>query len=59
MDEFVRISYLFPDLAAEWLHNAVRIALRRGERDRARSFEGSLRKAFPESPWIEKLSDLH
>jgi TolA-binding protein len=61
MDEFVRISYLFPDfpdLAAEGLYNAVRIALRRGERDRARSFEDSLRKAFPDSPWIGKLSEL-
>ena len=61
MDEFVRISYLFPDfpdLAAEGLYNAVRIALRRGERDRARSFEDSLRKAFPESPWTAKLAEL-
>jgi TolA-binding protein len=61
MDEFVRISYLFPDfpdLAAEGLYNAVRIALRRGERDRARSFEDSLRKSFPDSSWIARLSDL-
>ncbi len=61
MDEFVRISYLFPDfpdLASEGLYSAVRIALRRGERDRARSLEDSLRKAFPDSPWIAKLSDL-
>jgi tetratricopeptide (TPR) repeat protein len=61
VDEFVRISYLFPDfpdLAAEGLFNAVRVALLRGERDRARSLEETLRKGFPDSGWTAKLGTL-
>jgi TolA-binding protein len=61
VDEFVRISYLFPDfpdLAAEGLFNAVRVALLRGERDRARGMEETLRKGFPESEWTAKLAEL-
>jgi TolA-binding protein len=61
VDELVRISYLFPDfpdLAAEGLFNAVRVALLRGERDRARSLEETLRKGFPDSGWTAKLGEL-
>ncbi len=61
VDEFVRISYLFPDypdLAAEGLFNAVRVALLRGERDRARTLEETLRKGFPDSDWTAKLGEL-
>ena len=61
LDEFTRISYLFPDfpdLAAEGLFNAVRIARLRGERDRARSLEENLRKGFPDSDWTSKLGEL-
>ncbi len=61
VDELVRISYLFPDfpdLAAEGLYNAVRVSLLRGERDRARSLEETLRKGFPESGWTAKLGEL-
>ena len=61
IDEYMRISYLFPDfpdLAAEGLFNAVRVALRRGEQDRARTIEDSLRRSFPESSWTARLKEL-
>lgn len=61
VDEYMRISYLFPDfpdLAAEGLFNAARVTLRRGEKDRARTIEDSLRRSFPESPWTAKLQEL-
>jgi len=60
VDEFLKISYQFPDspdLAAEGLYNAVRVARARGEKDKAARIEARLRKDHPDSPWIRKLDD--
>ena len=58
VDEYLKISYQFPDypdIAAEGLFNAVRLARARGEQDRAARLEQALRKGFPNSSWIEQL----
>ena len=58
VDEFLKLSYQFPDfpdLVAEALYNAVRIARARGEQDRAAKIEQGLKKAFPASPWLSRL----
>lgn len=58
VDEFLKVSYLFPDysdLAAEGLYNAARVARARGDKDAAAKIEQSLRKGFPGSPWVGKL----
>ena len=57
VDEFLKLSYQFPDfpdLVAEALYNAVRIARARGEQDRAAKIEQGLKKAFPASPWLSR-----
>jgi TolA-binding protein len=45
----------FPDLAAEGLFNAGRVARARGDIGRAVRIEESLRKAYPRSPWVRRL----
>jgi TolA-binding protein len=60
VDEYLKIAYQFPDypdIAAEGLFNAVRLARARGEQDRAARLEQTLRKSFPSSPWVEKLEE--
>jgi Tfp pilus assembly protein PilF len=60
VDEWVTISSRFPefqDLAAEGLYNAGRIAHARGDAGRAARIEQSLRKAYPDSPWVRKLDE--
>ena len=61
VEEYVRVSYLFPDfplLAAEGLFNAVRVALRREDREKAARIADSLRKGYPDSAWTAKLAEL-
>jgi TolA-binding protein len=61
IEEYVKISYLFADftdLAAEGLFNAVRVALKRGERETAIRIAGTLRANYPYSPWAAKLGEL-
>jgi tetratricopeptide (TPR) repeat protein len=59
VEEFLKASYLFPDyseLCAEGLYNAVRVARARGDREQAVKIEQTLRKGYPGSPWIGKLT---
>jgi TolA-binding protein len=58
VDEFLKVSYLFPeypDIAAESVYNAARVARVRGDDVRAGKIEQTLRSAYPESPWISRL----
>jgi TolA-binding protein len=47
----------FPDIAAEALYNAGRVARARGDMGWASKIEESLRKAYPRSPWVQKLDE--
>lgn len=61
VDEFLKVSYLFPDypdLAAEGVYNAARVARARGDTERAGKIEQTLRTSFPDSPWIARLDGL-
>ncbi|HTZ50436.1 MAG TPA: tetratricopeptide repeat protein [Spirochaetia bacterium] len=58
VDQYLKVGYLFPDLAdraAEGMFNAARLALARGEAERAARIEQALRTSFPSSPWLQKL----
>jgi len=60
VDEYMTVSSRFPDfqdLAAEGLYNAGRVARARGDMGRAVKIEESLRKAYPRSPWVQKLDE--
>jgi TolA-binding protein len=59
VDEYLKVAYLFPDLAdraAEGMANAARLSRARGDRGRAEQIEQALRKSFPSSPWLQSLS---
>ena len=48
----------FPDLAAEALCNAGRVAHARGDAGRAIGIQQALHKNFPGSPWARKLDEI-
>jgi TolA-binding protein len=59
VDQFLKVAYLFsdyPDLAAEGLYDAARVARARGDRERAAKLEQSLRQSYPQSPWAQKIT---
>ncbi len=59
VDEYLKVGYLFPDLAdraAEGMASAARVSRARGDNDRAAKIEQALRKSYPSSPWTESLS---
>ncbi len=57
-DMYLSLHALFPgfsDLASEGLYRAVRLSRARGESVKASASEATLRKAYPDSPWIKRL----
>jgi len=58
VEEFVKVSYLFPDfsdLAAEGLFNGARLARARGDAKNAARIEQSLKTTYPASAWTARL----
>ena len=61
MNEWAAVSSRFPefpDLAAEALYDAGRVAYSKGDKGRAVAFRQSLSRSYPDSPWLRKLDDI-
>ena len=58
VNQYLRIAYIFPgfpELAAEGMFNAARLASQAGDKDNAARISGQLRKRYPDSPWARRL----
>ena len=60
VNQYLRIAYIFPgfpELAAEGLYNAARLARISGDVANARRIGEQLQKRFPASPWTQRLNE--
>ncbi|HVP18017.1 MAG TPA: tetratricopeptide repeat protein [Spirochaetia bacterium] len=61
INQYLRIGYLFPaypDLGAEGMFNAARLALHNGDKESAGRITDGLRKRYPASVWVTRLDEL-